>query len=195
MFRRRGWYGRSINGRMQRDERSAVAVIDDNGAYRICGVPNDVTKALQARRGVNATGVVGTALSGRPVPFRNLTLSLADSAPVVALVDSAAQVRVAGSARAWPPLSSTPTVDPSPSTTRSRCGRCLDRLRYGLWVIAIWTCRGGQHRDGTGRQCPTIRRPASALSSCETVSSSMPADSAGRRRNGSLPRASKRHPA
>jgi hypothetical protein len=54
---------------------------DNDGAYRLCGLPSSLDATLKARRGGSATGEIPVSLGGRPIEVqgRSLLLSMDDS--------------------------------------------------------------------------------------------------------------------
>ena len=69
----------------------AVAVADDNGVYRLCGIPADVPVFVRATSGEQESGRVEVYFSDREVAFRDFGISLLDSA-ARAVPDSLLQV-------------------------------------------------------------------------------------------------------
>jgi hypothetical protein len=84
---------------MVRQDRSAVTETDAQGGYRLCGVPNDITTALQATTGVHASGIIAASIEGRPLAFWNLSISVTDSLIPPDPTDSTSRARFVGTAR------------------------------------------------------------------------------------------------
>jgi len=84
---------------MVRQNRAAVGESDQHGAYALCGVPNDVTTALQATSGMHASGVIAATIQGKQLAFLNLSVSLTDSVIPAAPGDSTSHPRSVGTAR------------------------------------------------------------------------------------------------
>ena len=58
----------------------AVATADDNGVYRLCGIPSDVPVFVRANAGEQESGRVEVYFSDRDIAFRDFGISLVDSA-------------------------------------------------------------------------------------------------------------------
>ena len=83
---------------MVRQDRAAVGESDAQGGYRLCGVPNDITTALQAASGAHSSGIIAASIEGKQLAFWNLSVSLTDSV-IPAANDSTSRPRFAGTAR------------------------------------------------------------------------------------------------
>ena len=84
---------------MIRQDRAAVGESDARGGYALCGVPNDITTALQATTGVHSSGVVAAAIEGKQLAFWNLSVSSTDSVVPANTADSTSRPRFLGTAR------------------------------------------------------------------------------------------------
>jgi hypothetical protein len=84
---------------MVRQDRAAVAESDAQGAYRLCGVPNDITTALTATNGAHSSGIVAATIDGKQLAFWNLSVSMADSLVPADPPDSTFRAHVIGTAR------------------------------------------------------------------------------------------------
>jgi hypothetical protein len=84
---------------MVRQDRAVVAEADGFGAYRLCGVPNDITTALRATSASHSSGVIAASIDGKQLAFWNLSVSTSDSLVTANAADSTSVPRFVGTAR------------------------------------------------------------------------------------------------
>jgi hypothetical protein len=143
-------------GGLLRSEGRATASANANGAFALCGVPNDVPVVVRATAGGHVSGLVEVDLSQKLFAVRDFAVSLSDSGSSTTELARLDSVLARGD-----------SVLPSGGSTvvgvvRGTHGRVVDRAQVGLlgFPIAVRTGSEGQFalaRVPAGTQTVDVR--------------------------------------